>query len=98
MDVDLRGRSCLRELEAAVRGADLPHTDGRVSRGEPAEVWGERIEPLLPYRVNDRTRALTGNPDVRFMHCLPALRGCGPRLGRDGPPTIKAVLVATLED
>ncbi len=41
--------------------------------GEPAEVWVERIKLLLPYQINARTMQLTGNPDVKFMHCLPAL-------------------------
>ncbi|MDH6546987.1 ornithine carbamoyltransferase [Streptomyces sp. SAI-117] len=116
------------DVETAVRGADFLHTDVWVSMGEPAEAWGERIELLLPYQVNDKTLALTGNPGVRFMHCLPALHDCGTRLGRDvlhnygldalevtdavfsSPAslvfdqaenrlhTIKAVLVATLED
>jgi ornithine carbamoyltransferase len=40
--------------------------------GEPAEAWAERIELLKPYQVNEETMALTGNPEVKFMHCLPA--------------------------
>jgi ornithine carbamoyltransferase len=40
--------------------------------GEPKEVWAERIELLRPYQVSADVMALTGNPDVKFMHCLPA--------------------------
>ncbi|MEV0179822.1 ornithine carbamoyltransferase [Streptomyces sp. NPDC050625] len=116
------------DVATAVRGADFLHTDVWVSMGEPADTWGERIELLLPYQVNGKTLALTGNPDVKFMHCLPSLHDRSTRLGRDlfdthgldglevtdevfsSPAsivfdqaenrlhTIKAVLVATLED
>ncbi|MFF3943062.1 ornithine carbamoyltransferase [Streptomyces phaeofaciens] len=116
------------DAETAVRGADFLHTDVWVSMGEPADTWRERIELLLPYQVNDKTLAATGNPDVKFMHCLPALHDRRTRLGQDlfdrygldglevtddvfsSPAsivfdqaenrlhTIKAVLVATLED
>lgn len=40
--------------------------------GEPEEVWKERIEILRPYRVDARLMSLTGNKDVKFLHCLPA--------------------------
>jgi len=56
----------------AVRGVDFVHTDVWVSMGEPKEVWAKRIELLLPYQVNAAMMAAAGNPDVRFMHCLPA--------------------------
>lgn len=71
------------DVETAVRGADFLHTDVWVSMGEPAETWRERIELLLPYQVNGKTLAATGNPDVRFMHCLPALHDHRTRLGRE---------------
>jgi ornithine carbamoyltransferase len=58
--------------EVAVVGVDFVHTDVWVSMGEPIETWGERIELLLPYQVNADLMAATGNPRVRFMHCLPA--------------------------
>jgi ornithine carbamoyltransferase len=51
---------------------DFLHTDVWVSMGEPDSVWAERIELLLPYQVNADVVARTGNPDVKFMHCLPA--------------------------
>jgi ornithine carbamoyltransferase len=59
-------------VEEAVKGCDVLLTDVWVSMGEPADAWGERIELLKPYQVNSETMALTGNPDVKFMHCLPA--------------------------
>ncbi|MFD1659249.1 hypothetical protein ACFSL4_13805 [Streptomyces caeni] len=96
--------------------------------GGAAQIWGERIELLLPYQADDKTAAATGDPDVRFAHCLQSLHDRRTRLGRElfethgldafevtdevfsspaslvfdqaenRPHTIKAVLVATLED
>jgi ornithine carbamoyltransferase len=60
------------DVAAAVEGCDFLLTDVWVSMGEPKEVWAERIELLLPYQVNAAAMRLTGNPDVKFMHCLPA--------------------------
>ena len=71
------------DVETAVRGADFLHTDVWVSMGEPADTWKERIELLLPYQVNAKTLAATGNPDVAFMHCLPSLHDDRTRLGRE---------------
>ncbi|CAL2058936.1 MULTISPECIES: ornithine carbamoyltransferase [Streptomyces] len=71
------------DVETAVRGADFLHTDVWVSMGEPAETWKERIDLLLPYQVNAKTLAATGNPDVAFMHCLPSLHDDRTRLGRE---------------
>ncbi|GLX50660.1 ornithine carbamoyltransferase, catabolic [Streptomyces hygroscopicus subsp. hygroscopicus] len=70
------------DVETAVRGADFLHTDVWVSMGEPADTWKERIDLLLPYQVNAKTLAATGNPDVAFMHCLPSLHDDRTRLGR----------------
>ena len=55
-----------------VQGVDYVYTDVWVSMGEPAERWQERIDLLLPYQVNQALLDKTGNPDVKFMHCLPA--------------------------
>jgi ornithine carbamoyltransferase len=71
------------DVETAVHGADFLHTDVWVSMGEPADTWRKRIELLLPYQVNDKTLAATGNPDVKFMHCLPALHDRRTHLGQD---------------
>jgi ornithine carbamoyltransferase len=67
----------------AVKGADVLLTDVWVSMGEADEVWAERIELLKPYQVNTDTLALTGNPNVRFMHCLPAFHNTDTQVGRE---------------
>jgi ornithine carbamoyltransferase len=69
------------DVAAAVEGCDVLLTDVWVSMGEPTEVWKERIDLLLPYQVNARVMELTGNPDVRFMHCLPAFHKPDTSLG-----------------
>jgi len=71
------------DVAEAVRGCDVLATDVWVSMGEPAEVWGDRIKLLLPYQVNSETLALTGNPDVKFMHCLPAFHNADTAVGKE---------------
>ncbi len=71
------------DLAEAVKGADALLTDVWVSMGEPDEVWKERIELLTPYQVNAQTMALTGNPDVKFMHCLPAFHNTETQVGKE---------------
>ncbi len=72
------------DIQDAVAGADYLYTDVWVSMGEPSQEWDERIGLLLPYQVNAALLAATGNPAVKFMHCLPALHnrdtGIGERL------------------
>ena len=48
------------------------HTDVWVSMGEPKDVWAQRVADLTPYQVNAHALELTGNPNAKFMHCLPA--------------------------
>jgi ornithine carbamoyltransferase len=60
------------DVGEGVAGVDFVYTDVWVSMGEPKEKWAERIELLSPYQVNADLMKRTGNPDVRFMHCLPA--------------------------
>ncbi|MFA9432538.1 ornithine carbamoyltransferase [Egicoccus sp. AB-alg2] len=60
------------DVAAGVAGADFLYTDVWVSMGEPAETWDERIALLRPYQVSMDTIRATGNPEVRFLHCLPA--------------------------
>jgi ornithine carbamoyltransferase len=71
------------DVEKAVKGADVLFTDVWVSMGEPDEVWAERIELLRPYQVNVQTLKLTGNPDVKFMHCLPAFHNTDTAVGKE---------------
>jgi len=42
----------------------------------------DRIHQLLPYQVNAATLKATGNPAVKFMHCLPALHNTDTELGQ----------------
>ncbi|MCC5900779.1 MAG: ornithine carbamoyltransferase [Halomonas sp.] len=67
---------------AAVKGVDFIHTDVWVSMGEPVEAWGERIEQLLPYQVNSKLMQHSGNPRVKFMHCLPAFHNTETKIGK----------------
>ncbi len=67
----------------AVKDCDFLYTDVWVSMGEPQEVWEERIELLLPYQINNEVMQLTGNPKVKFMHCLPAFHNCETKLGKE---------------
>jgi ornithine carbamoyltransferase len=71
------------DVAEAVRGADVLFTDVWVSMGEADEVWAERIELLMPYQVNAETLRLTGNPDVKFMHCLPAFHNTDTQVGKE---------------
>jgi ornithine carbamoyltransferase len=67
----------------AVKGADVLLTDVWVSMGEADEVWAERIELLRPYQINAETMAATGNPDAKFMHCLPAFHNTDTQVGKE---------------
>ena len=67
--------------QEAVRNADYIHTDVWVSMGEAESVWKERIELLAPYQVNPALMAASGNPDVKFMHCLPAFHNRETKIG-----------------
>jgi len=69
--------------KAAVKGVDFIHTDIWVSMGEPVEAWDERIEQLLPYQVNAKMMKASGNPRVKFMHCLPAFHNSETKVGKD---------------
>ena len=71
------------DVAEAVRGADALLTDVWVSMGEADEVWAERIELLTPYQINAKTIELTGNPDVKFMHCLPAFHNTETQVGKE---------------
>lgn len=60
------------DVATGVKGADFIYTDVWVSMGEAKEKWAERLNLLRPYQVNSAMLALTGNPQVKFLHCLPA--------------------------
>ncbi|MGW3500239.1 ornithine carbamoyltransferase, partial [Streptomyces globisporus] len=71
------------DVAQGVAGADFVATDVWVSMGEPKEVWAERIAALGPYAVTMDVLRATGNPDVKFLHCLPAFHDLGTQVGRD---------------
>lgn len=66
-----------------VRGVDFLYTDVWVSMGEDPSVWEGRVKLLRPYQVNAELVALTGNPDVKFMHCLPAFHDRQTKVGEE---------------
>jgi ornithine carbamoyltransferase len=75
--------STTSDVAAGVAGADFVYTDVWVSMGEPADVWDERIALLSPYQVTTELLAKTGNPDVKFMHCLPAFHNRDTTVGEE---------------
>lgn len=85
---DLAGETGARititsDVAKGVKGVDFLYTDVWVSMGEPKEVWEERIKLLMPYQVNAGVVKATGNPDVKFMHCLPAFHNRETRVGEE---------------
>lgn len=69
--------------EQAVKGVDFIHTDVWVSMGEPKEVWAERIKLLKKYQVNQDLMSKSGNPKVKFMHCLPSFHNTETKVGKE---------------
>jgi ornithine carbamoyltransferase len=70
-------------VKEAVRGSDFLYTDVWVSMGEPDSVWEERIKLLKPYQVNIKVIEMTGNPNVKFLHCLPAFHNRETKVGEE---------------
>ncbi|MFI5555095.1 ornithine carbamoyltransferase [Streptomyces sp. NPDC051738] len=71
------------KVDEGVLGADFVATDVWVSMGEPKEVWAERIAALGSYAVTMDVLRATGNPDVKFLHCLPAFHDLGTKVGQE---------------
>ncbi|WP_027346786.1 ornithine carbamoyltransferase [Hamadaea tsunoensis] len=71
------------DIDDGVRDVDYLYTDVWVSMGEPHEVWAERIKLLQPYQVNGGVLQRTGNPRVKFMHCLPAFHNRETQVGEE---------------
>ena len=71
-----------QDVPTAVAGVDFVYTDVWLSMGEPDTAWDGRIEELLPYQVNRAVLDATGNPDVRFLHCLPAEHTTATAIGK----------------
>ncbi len=70
-------------VEEAVKGADFLYTDVWLSMGEDEAAWPNRIKDLVPYRVTREVMAATGNPFVKFMHCLPAFHNAETQVGAE---------------
>ncbi|MDE6113146.1 MAG: ornithine carbamoyltransferase [Bacteroidales bacterium] len=71
------------KVNEGVKGVDFLYTDVWVSMGEPEAVWAERIKLLKPYQINAAVVKATGNPNVKFMHCLPAFHNLETVVGQD---------------
>ncbi len=71
------------DLKEGVKDCDFLYSDVWVSMGEPDEVWKDRIELLTPYQVNKEAMELTGNPKVKYMHCLPAFHNRETEIGEE---------------
>jgi len=71
------------DVEAGVAGVDFVYTDVWVSMGEPMEAWEDRIHLLKAYQVNMEVLRSTGNPDVKFMHCLPGFHDRHTKVGEE---------------
>jgi len=71
------------DVSKGVEGVDFLETDVWVSMGEPAEKWAERVQLLRPYQVNAGVVDATGNPEVKFLHCLPAFHNRDTVVGED---------------
>jgi ornithine carbamoyltransferase len=70
------------DINEGVAGVDFVYTDVWLSLGEPEDKWDSRIDQLLPYQVNSAVLKATGNPEVKFMHCLPALHNRDTEIGQ----------------
>lgn len=70
------------DVKAAIKDVDFIHTDVWVSMGEPIEAWGQRIDMLMPYQVNPELMKASGNPRVKFMHCLPSFHNSETKVGK----------------
>ncbi|MGL5499679.1 MAG: ornithine carbamoyltransferase, partial [Plesiomonas shigelloides] len=66
-----------------VQGVDFLYTDVWVSMGEPESAWAERIALMKPYQINMAVIRQTGDPQVKFMHCLPAYHDDQTEIGRE---------------
>ena len=71
------------DVKAGVKGVDCVYTDVWVSMGEPKEVWDQRIALLKDFQVNKELMKATGNPNVKFLHCLPAFHDRHTKVGED---------------
>ncbi len=71
------------DIQKAVENVDFLYTDVWVSMGEPDSVWDERIKLLKPYQINRNVLEMTGNSQVKFLHCLPAYHNRETKIGEE---------------
>ena len=71
------------DVDEGVKGVDFLYTDVWVSMGEPEEAFKERIKLMMPYQVNTAVMKKTGNPNVKFLHCLPAFHNRDTVIGEE---------------
>ena len=69
-------------IKDGVQGCDFLYTDVWLSMGEAETKWAERIALLKPYQINSNVMTLTGNPQTKFMHCLPAFHTAETKIGK----------------
>lgn len=70
-------------MEEGVYDVDFLYTDVWVSMGEPKEAWAERVSLMKPYQINQQVINAISNPNVKFMHCLPAFHNEHTKVGRE---------------
>ena len=70
-------------VEKGVKGVDFLYTDVWLSMGEDPSLWEKRIKEMIPYQVNRSMLDKTGNPKVKFLHCLPAFHNRDTKVGED---------------
>ncbi|MCX6234126.1 MAG: ornithine carbamoyltransferase [Bacteroidetes bacterium] len=71
------------DVSKAVKGVDFLYTDVWLSMGEAKELWAQRIKEMLPYQINKSVLDKSGNPNVKFMHCLPAFHNTDTKIGKE---------------
>ena len=67
---------------SCLKGADVLYTDVWVSMGEE-DKYEERLNALKDYQVNMDMLRKTDNPNVLFMHCLPAYHDLETKVGKE---------------
>ncbi|MEJ6396154.1 ornithine carbamoyltransferase [Gymnodinialimonas sp. 2305UL16-5] len=71
------------DVDKGVAGSDFVYTDVWLSMGEPKEKWRDRIALMKPYQVTAEVMSRTGNPEAKFMHCLPAFHNAETTVGAE---------------
>jgi ornithine carbamoyltransferase len=71
------------DVDKGVKGVDFLYTDVWLSMGEDPSLWEKRIKEMIPYQVNRTLLDKTGNPQVKFLHCLPAFHNRDTKVGED---------------